>query len=107
MTRRKAELLREAGNRSGRENRLGLDLKRAMSEGKVEGGDDVKLNIAAIHRARGSSETGQGRQCHRQRGNHEEPQSVGRAKVGQGEVVQAVASAFIESKVKDPAQREA
>ena len=86
----------------------GVDLKRAMSEGKVKAGDDVKLEyrgntpvpVEALKRDKAGNVIG--KEAITRNRNQWDVQKSDKAKV-----VQAVASAFIESKVKDPAQREA
>lgn len=86
----------------------GVDLKRAMSEGKVKAGDDVKLEyrgntavtVEALKRDKAGNVIGK------------EEITTNRnqwdvAKSDKAKVAEAVASALIDSKVKDPAQREA
>lgn len=86
----------------------GVDLKRAMSEGKVKTGDDVKLEyrgntpvtVEALKRDKAGNVIGKEEITTNR--NQWDVQKSDKAKVAE-----AVASAFIDSKVKDPAQREA
>nr|BCT99892.1 DNA primase [uncultured bacterium]BCU00063.1 DNA primase [uncultured bacterium] len=86
----------------------GVDLKRAMSEGKVKAGDDVKLEyrgntpvtVEALKRDKAGNVIGKEEITTNR--NQWDVQKSDKAKVAE-----AVASAFIDSKVKDPAQREA
>jgi len=92
---------------SGEKTVWGIDLKRAMSESKAQTGDNVKLEfkgketvkVEALQRDKegkviGSKEV----ETHRNTWEVEKSEKF--------KVVEAVASAFIDSKVKDPAQRE-
>lgn len=86
----------------------GVDLKRAMSEGKVKAGDDVKLEyrgntpvtVEALKRDKAGNVVGKEEITTNR--NQWDVQKSDKAKVAE-----AVASALIDSKVKDPAQREA
>ena len=86
----------------------GVDLKRAMSEGKVKAGDDVKLEyrgntlvtVEALKRDKAGKVIGKEEITTNR--NQWDVQKSDKAKVAV-----AVASALIDSKVKDPAQREA
>jgi len=86
----------------------GVDLKRAMSEGKVKAGDDVKLEyrgntpvtVEALKRDKAGKVIGTEEITTNR--NQWDVQKSDKAKVAE-----AVASALIDSKVKDPAQREA
>lgn len=86
----------------------GVDLKRSMSEGKVKAGDDVKLEyrgntpvtVEALKRDKAGNVIGKEEITTNR--NQWDVQKSDKAKVAE-----AVASAFIDSKVKDPAQREA
>lgn len=86
----------------------GVDLKRAMTEGKVKAGDDVKLEyrgntpvtVEALKRDKAGKVVGKEEITTNR--NQWDVQKSDKAKVAE-----AVASAFIDSKVKDPAQREA
>jgi hypothetical protein len=85
----------------------GVDLKRAMSEGKVKTGDEVKLEykgntpvtVEALKRDKAGKVVGKEEIATNR--NQWDVQKSDKAKV-----VDAVASAYIDSKVKDPAQRE-
>lgn len=92
----------------GEETVWGVDLKRAMAEGKVKPGDDVKLEyqgktavtVESIKRDKSGKAIGS------------EEITVNRnqwdvQKSEKAQVAEAVASAYIDAKVKDPAQREA
>lgn len=86
----------------------GVDLNRAMSEGKVEAGDAVKLeyrgNTLVTVETPKRDKTGRvfGTEKIITKRNQWNVQKSDKASV-----VGAVASAFIDSKIKDPAQREA
>lgn len=86
----------------------GVDLKRAMSEGKVKAGDNVKLEyqgttpvtVEANKRDKAGKVIGKEEiETNRNQWNVQ--------KSDKAKVAEAVASAFIDSKVKDPLQREA
>jgi hypothetical protein len=85
----------------------GVDLKRAMSESKVKTGDEVKLEykgntpvtVEALKRDKAGKVVGKEEIATNR--NQWDVQKSDKAKV-----VDAVASAYIDSKVKDPAQRE-
>ncbi|MEJ7139542.1 LPD7 domain-containing protein [Amphibiibacter pelophylacis] len=86
----------------------GVDLRRAMGEGKVKTGDDVKLEyrgntpvtVEALKRDKAGNVIGKEEITTNR--NQWDVEKSDKAKVAE-----AVASAFIDSKVKDPAQREA
>lgn len=86
----------------------GVDLKRAMTEGKVKPGDDVKLEyrgntpvtVESLKRDKAGNVIGKEEITTNR--NQWDVQKSDKAKV-----VEAVASAFIDANVKDPAQREA
>lgn len=86
----------------------GVDLKRGMSEGKVKAGDEIKLEykgktqvtVEALKRDKSGKVVGKEEiTTNRNEWNVQKSEKA--------QVAEAVASAFIDSKVKDPAQREA
>jgi putative DNA primase/helicase len=86
----------------------GIDLKRAMAEGSVKNGDDIKMEfkgnepvtVEALIRNKAGKIVGK-----EEITTHRNTWDV--QKSDKARVVESVASAFIDSNVKDPAQREA
>lgn len=92
----------------GEETVWGVDLKRAMTESKVKAGDDVKLQyqgktpvtVESIKRDQAGKAIGSEKiTVNRNQWNVQKSEKA--------QVAEAVASALIDAKVKDPAQREA